>query len=57
MEDKESKSADNRAERPSPAKKEYHSPEMTTYGDVRELTLTNPNAGGRDQFSELTAPT
>lgn len=36
----------------SPEQKPYHSPELTVYGDVRELTMTNPLATGPDNFIE-----
>jgi len=35
----------------SEGKKTYETPEVTDYGDLRELTRTNPFAGGADDFS------
>lgn len=38
-------------ETPPEGKKEYEIPEVTDFGDLRELTQTNPFAGGADDFS------
>lgn len=35
-------------------KREYHAPQVVEYGDLRELTRTNPFAAGQDQFTEAT---
>lgn len=55
MEENKIESAKEATESRSPEKKDYHAPELTVYGDMRELTMTNPFATGHDnQFNEAT---
>jgi hypothetical protein len=42
MEEKKFESAEESTVSRSPEKKDYHAPELTVYGDMRELTMTNP---------------
>jgi hypothetical protein len=55
VEEKKLEPAEESTESRSPEKKDYHEPEVTVYGDMRELTMTNPLPVVRDNFSEATA--
>lgn len=61
MEENKVNSSAESTERRSADKKDYHSPELVEYGDIRQLTQTNPNVishfdGGQFGFLEITAP-
>lgn len=57
MEENKIESAEQATEPRSPEKKDYHTPELTVYGDMRELTMTNPVSGFFDGTLESTHPT